>query len=161
MQALKHKGFFLLVIALFFRADYNCLSRELGELRLEGQHIELLVFRGKDNHTEQFNRPGETIRLPVGKYRLQDVRLKNGFSYNNRPSTYKWITVTQDEPAVYKVGAPLKQVVKIGRQGPILEIDYKLVGVGGETYASLRSMRPRFTVFKNETKVCGDEFEFG
>lgn len=161
MQALKYKGFFLLVIALFFWTNNECFSQELGELRLEGQHIDLLVLRGRDNHTEQFNRPGETINLPVGKYRLQDVRLKNGFNYNSRPSKYNWITVTQNEPAVLKVGAPLKQVVKIGRQGPILEIDYKLVGVGGETYTSPRNMHPRFTVFKNKTKVGGDEFEFG
>lgn len=161
MQALKYRGFLLLVIVLFFRVEPICFSEESGELRLEGQHIELLVLREKDGHLQQFNRPGETINLPIGKYRLQDVRLKNGFIYNSRPSTYKWFTVTQEEPAVYKVGAPLKQVVSIGRQGPILKIDYKLIGVGGETYASTRSMRPRFTVFKNKTIVGGGEFEFG
>ncbi len=161
MQALKHKGFLLLVITLFFWTDDACFSRELGEFRLEGQHIELLVLRGRDGHTERFNRPDETISLPVGEYRLQDVRLKDGFTYSSRTSKYNWITVTQDEPAVFKVGAPLKQIVKIGRQGPILKINYELIGEGGETYASTRSMHPRFTVFKNETKVGGDEFEFG
>jgi hypothetical protein len=59
------------------------------------------------------------------------------------------------------VGAPLKQVVKIGRQGPLLQISYKLVGVGGEPYASPRSIHPRFIVLKDTIKVGGDEFEFG
>ncbi|MBN2315007.1 MAG: hypothetical protein JXM79_13835 [Sedimentisphaerales bacterium] len=161
MQILKHKGYLLLIIPLLFWPDDACFSGERGELRLEGQHIEHLVLRGRDGHAERFNRPGDTINLPVGKYRLKDVRLKNGFNYSSRPLKYKWITVAQDEPAVFKVGAPLKQIVRIIRRGPILEIDYELVGVGGETYASKRSMHPKFTVFKNQTKVGGDEFEFG
>ena len=161
MQILKHKGYFLLVISLLFWPGDACFSRELGELRLEGQYIEHLVLRERHGHTEQFNRPSEAIQLPVGEYRLQDVRLKNGFNYNHRTLKYNWITITQEEPAVFKVGAPLKQVVKIERQGPILSLNYDLIGVGGETYASTRSMRPRFTVFKNEIKVGSGEFEFG
>ena len=71
------------------------------------------------------------------------------------------MTVAGDEPAVFKVGAPLKQTVKIERAGPILELNYELTGVGGESYAITRGKRPRFTVFTSEKEVASGQFEFG
>ena len=141
-----------------------CLAREqaLGKLKIEGKHIEKLVLHRRDGHTKQFNEPAETIKLAVGEYRLQEVRLKGGFTCNSlRTSTYNWVTVTENEPAILKVGAPLKQTVKIERQGLILVLNYDLTGVGGESYAVARSKRPMFTVFKGEKEVTTSEFEFG
>ena len=164
MLQIKYKAgifFILLVIALSVRTDNVCFSREMGEVRLEGQHIERLVLCRKDGDTEQFSRPDEIIKLPVGEYRLQDVRLKDGFIYRSNNSKYNWVTVSRDEPAILKVGAPLKQTLKIERRGPILTLNYELAGVGGETYAVTRSNHPQFTVFKGEKKVTSCEFEFG
>lgn len=49
----------------------------MGELKIEGSHIESLVLRSKDDwHTESFQETFETRRLPVGEYRLQNIRLK-------------------------------------------------------------------------------------
>jgi hypothetical protein len=162
MQFSKYKWFLLFVIASTCWSAGVCFSRESGELRLEGQHIERLVLRRQDGHTGQISRPDETIRLPVGEYRLQDVRLKDGFNYSSRDNaTYDWVTVTEDKPATFKVGAPLKQTVTIERQGPVLALNYKLTGVGGETYAGTRSKRPSFTVFKGDKEVASGRFEFG
>ena len=159
---LKTAKFFIFFgIALSFRTDNVCFSRDMGELRLEGQYIERLVLREKDGHTEQFSKPEETIKLPVGEYRLQEVRLKDGFIYNNRTSKYNWVSVTEDKPAVLKVGAPLKQTLNVERRGPILNIGYELTGMGGETYAVTRSKHPQFAVFKGEKKIATGDFEFG
>ena len=134
----------------------------MGELHLEGEHIERLVLQCKDRSTQEFNHPGKAIRLPVGEYRLHDVRLKGGYNYNrSRTTTYHWVTVTENKPAVFKVGTPLKQTVKIERQGPILILNYELTGTGGETYNSDRDKRPMFTVFKGDKKIGTGEFEFG
>lgn len=154
------------VIALiFWNSEVSCCLAEepaKGELRLEGKHIERLVLRRKDGQTEEFDELDETIKIAVGEYRLQDVRLKGGFTYSSRStSKYNWVTVTEDEQAILKVGAPLKQTVKIERQGPILALNYNLAGVGGEIYAVTPSKQPMFTVFKGEKKVATDEFEFG
>ena len=152
----------LFVIALLsFRTDTVCLSREMGELKLEGQHIEQLVLCRKNGDTEQFSKPDEVIKLPVGEYRIKDVQLKDGFIYNNRTLMYNWVTVSQDEPAILKVGAPLKQALKIERKGPTLVLNYELTGVGGETYVVTRSKHPQFTVFKGDKKIATSEFEFG
>jgi len=157
----QQRWFLLYVMALALRTDSVCFCQKLGELRLEGQYIEWLVLKRKDGNTEQFNRPDETIRLPVGEYRLQDVRLKDGFNYSPR-STLKseWVTVKEGEPAAFKVGAPLQQTVTIERQGPVLAFNYELTGVGGESYAGMRSKQPKFTVFKGDREVDCGEFEF-
>ena len=166
LQDLKFGIIIPFVIAsVFWNSGVSyCLAGQqaLGELKLEGKHIERLVLRRKDGQTEQFNEPAGIIKLAVGEYRLQDVRLKGGFTSSSRnTSTYKWVTVTEGEQAILKVGAPLKQTVKIERQGPILQLNYNLTGVGGETYAVTRNKQPVFTVFKGEKKVATGEFEFG
>jgi hypothetical protein len=156
---------FLMIAILLYESVSNVPAQEqrqaLGELRIEGKHIERLVLCRKDGRTEQFNEPNETIKLATGEYRLQDVRLKDGFIYSNRNPAYNWVAVIGGEQAVLKVGAPLKQTVSIERQGPVLELKYNLVGVGGETYAVTRSKHPTFAVFKGEKKVAGGKFEFG
>ena len=161
-QIVKRKLYITFAIVLAFWAAGVCVSQESGELRLEGKHIERLVLRRKDGLTQRFDHPGETIRLPVGEYRLQDVRLKGGYNYSSRgTSTYNWMTVTENEAVTFQVGAPLKQTVRIERQGPILALSYELTGAGGETYAATRSKQPTFTVFKGEKEVAAGKFEFG
>ena len=73
-----------------------------------------------------------------------------------------WVEVDEDKPAVLKVGAPLKQIVKATRQGRVLALDYKLSGIGGETYVrDDRSKPPTFTVYKGDKKIASGTFEYG
>ena len=128
--------------------------------------MNLFSVAKKDGHTETFTTPNEELneilKLPVGEYRLQDIRLRSGYTCNNLQSpTINWITVTENEPVTLKAGAPLKQMVKIERQGPVLKLKYNLFGVGGETYAITRAARPAFTVFKGDKKLADGDFEFG
>jgi hypothetical protein len=135
----------------------------LGELKLQGNYIDRLVLRRKDGRTERFNRPEETIKLPAGEYRLQEVRLEGGYTCRLLSvSGRDWVTVDEDKPAVLKVGAPLKQTVKAKRQGRILVLDYELVGAGGEKYTSTnRTKPPTLTVYKGDKEIASDKFEFG
>lgn len=163
MQNSQHKLFALCMIALIFRITGISYSQAFGTIRLEGEHIERLVLHRKDGPTQRFDHPGTTIRLPAGEYRLEDVRLKNGYTFRRRSSTYHWVTVTEEKPTTFKIGAPLKQTVKIERQGSILMLNYELKGIGGETYYSVvnRGKRPRFTVFKGDKEIGSGRFEFG
>lgn len=137
-------------------------KQALGELKIEGKHIERLVLCRNSGLTEQFNEPNEVIKLAVGKYRLQEVRLKGGLTCNSLYNlTNDWLIITENETVVLKIGAPLRQTVKIERQGPILKLNYNLTGVGGENYASTKSAQPSFTIFKGNKKVAAGKFEFG
>ncbi len=135
----------------------------MGELKLEGKYIDRLVLQHKDGNREQLNRPEETVKLPAGEYRLREVYLKGGYiCYAWRDSKIHLTTVTADKPAVLKVGAPLKQVVKAQRRGKILALNYELLGVGGEKYTGGdRSKPPTFTVYKGDKEIASGKFEFG
>ena len=172
MEKAISRRFLTVITTLFFLGIGICLCQAqeadkqdstLGELKLQGKCIERLVLRHKNGRTETFNWLEETIKLPVGEYRLQEVRLKGG--YTCRPlsvSTRDWITIAEDKPSMLKVGAPLKQTVRVQRRGRILVLNYELLGAGGEKYTgSNRSKPPTFTVYKGDKKIASDKFEFG
>jgi hypothetical protein len=134
-----------------------------GELKLEGGHIEQIVLRRDDGRTEKFDKPEEIIKLPIGEYQLQQVGLVGGYTCRTtKLSRHNWIKVVEDKPTVLQVGAPLKQTVRVKRQGRVLVLDYKLVGIGGNSYAGGdRSKPPSFTVYKNDQIIDSDKFQYG
>jgi hypothetical protein len=135
----------------------------LGVLELEGKHVEQLVLRRRDGHTEGFTRPDETIQLPAGEYQLQEARLKGDYTCRSMGiSGGSWVTVAVDKAAVFKVGAPLVPTLKLQRRGRILVMSYELHGAGGEAYTGGdRSKPPTFAVYKGQKKIASDKFEFG
>lgn len=135
-----------------------------GELKLEGKSINRLILQRQDNNDrEEFRRPEQTIKLPTGKYYLHEVHLEGGYiCYASRESNRLQANVTPDELATLKIGAPLKQIIKVNRKGRNLVINYELLGVGGEKYTSgNRGEPPTFTVYRKDKKIASDKFEFG
>ena len=137
----------------------------LGELELEGKSIVRLVLRREgDNEMETFRRPEQIIKLPIGKYSVQEVHLDGGYIYNyaSRGPTRHLVSVTSDGPATLKIGGPLKQTVKVNRQGRLLVMTHELVGVAGEQYTGgSNGEPPTFTVYKGDEEIASDKFEFG
>jgi len=158
----------IIVLLLLAAGACFCQAQEpnkpdsaMGELKLEGKHIERLVLRRNDGHAETFNNPGEIITLPAGEYLLQEVRLKGAYA-RNRLSGGEQIMVRAGQQEVLKVGAPLVPTIKVQRQGRILRLSYELLGAGGETYTGGdRSKPPTFAVYKGQKKIASDKFEFG
>jgi hypothetical protein len=134
-----------------------------GQLKLEGKSVERLVLRREDGRTERFNQPGQTIELREGKYELIESHLKGGYvCFQGTGTQNPWITVATGEPAVLKVGAPLKQTLKVKRRGQALALDYKLLGIGGEAYArSDRSKPPSFVVYTGDKEITSGQFAYG
>jgi hypothetical protein len=135
----------------------------LGELRIEGEHVERLVLQRKDGHTERFDQPGEVVELPVGQYLLLESHLDGGYAcFQGGGPQNKWITIAENAPAVLKIGTPLKQTLKVKRQGRTLALDYKLLGIGGEAYTHEdRSKPPSFTVYKGEQEIASGQLAYG
>ena len=132
-----------------------------GELKLEGKYIKQLTLEREGGNKVKFDQPGESIKVAVGKYRLREVQLEGGYACQIW-SDDNWVEVGEDKPAVLKVGAPLKQIAKATRQGRVLALDYKLSGIGGETYVrNERSKPPTFTVYKGDKKIASGTFEYG
>jgi hypothetical protein len=136
----------------------------LVQVKIEGQYIERLVLRGDDGENKSFEPPGENISVEPGEYRLWEVQLEGGYvCYAYGRGVYDdLITVDKDKPAVLKISAPLKQIVKVKRQGGVLVLSYELVGIGGETYTSRnRTSTPRFAIYKGEKEIASGSFEYG
>ncbi len=140
-------------------------QEKMGELHIEGRGIEQLVLRDNRGDQKTFSRPGATVTLPAGGYAVNSIRLERGH-YSQAPMIPNdlWTTVDPNARATLKVGAPLRQVVKIERRGPVMVLNYGLVGRGGERYAIRRNQdsgTPAFSVYRGDEKVSSGQFEFG
>jgi hypothetical protein len=137
-------------------------STEIGELKLEGKYIQRLILSRKDRKKEKFDKPAEIIRLPVGEYQLMESHLEGGYTCYGNFSNNNWIKIIADKQAVLKVGAPLTKIIDVKRQGRVLQLNYKLLGAGGEKYTNAdRSKPPIFIVYKGDKEIASGKFEFG
>jgi len=158
---------FLMIATLLPKSGSHALAQEqkqaLGKLKIEGEHIERLVLRREDGREERFDKPRETIQLPEGKYHLLESHLDGGYvCFQGAGPQSKWITIAENEPAELKVGAPLKQTIEVKRQGKILNLDYRLLGIGGEAYTMAdRSNPPGFKVYKGDKEIASGRFTYG
>jgi len=135
-----------------------------GELRIEGTHITKLVLEGGDApHTEELTDPNASLTLPVGAYRVQLIELQGGYICPAQSLIgLERIAVMEDTPEVLKVGGPLRQEVTVNRQGRVLVLNYRLLGIGGERYSdTTRNKPPRFTIYKGGVAIASGNFEYG
>ena len=159
----------LVIVYLLFLGDIGSGQAEaqknpLGTLKLAGKPItSLKLRRAEGGQIEEFRRPEGSIELPLGEYRVQEVQLEGGYTYyaSVGPGRHQGpVVVGQQETLT--VGAPLKQTIKIERQGRVLTMSYALLGAGGEQYTGGdRSSPPRFRIYRGDTEIASGEFEFG
>lgn len=144
--------------------ETNKQDQTTGEIKLEGKSILRLTLQRQDNkEREEFRRPEQIIKLPTGKYYLNEVHLEGGYiCYASRGPKRPQVNVTPEETATLKIGAPLKQIIKVNRQGRSLVMNYELSGVGGEKYTGGNSGKPpTFTVYRGDKEIVSDKFEYG
>ena len=137
---------------------------DTGELRIEGEHITHLVLRNDDGRSEVFDSPGKSMTLPEGTYTLSDVEVAGGYRYMSRSNRQAGqVTIRHDEPAVLKIGGPLKPSVEAVRRGRVLLLNFQITGIGGESYIGPRSddQRPAFAVYQGDRKIATGQFEYG
>jgi hypothetical protein len=144
------------------RAGAQDPSAPLGELRIEGQYIHKISLEGE--RTQDLVDPCGTVKVPVGAYVVRPVELKGGFVSTSRlpGDRFGKIVVTEDTPGVLKVGGPLRQEITARRQGRLLVLSYRCVGIGGENYRNILPGRaPRFTICKGGKAIASGHFEYG
>jgi hypothetical protein len=142
-----------------------------GELRLGGQYIEKIVLDCQDGPAKTFERPGKTIMLPAGRYRLKEVTLEGGFFHDAPqpmffdPTDPEWddassIVVTAERPVHLRTGGPVQHVVKAEKDNRYLRIEHHFVGMGGERYSPPdESKPPAFAVYHGDKTVMSGQFE--
>ena len=142
-------------------------SVPLGALKITGQFIHRLVLTG-GSYLVILDEPAGVVKIPVGGYIQPDIQLEqNGFEAFSKASQQqvgRRITVDDKTTAVLQVGGPLTNSVIASRHGKDLRLDYRLGGVGGETYQTTRldrSRPPEFAVYKDAKKIASGTFEYG
>lgn len=140
---------------------------ELGELRITGKYIQRLVMPGQP-YLVILDQPAATVKVPVGNYNQLSVRLEQGgteaFYESDRHPTGQRVSVDAKKPAELAIGGPLTNSVFVSRTGQDLNMDYRLIGVGGLAYELAnqdRSHPPEFAVFKADKKIASGKFEYG
>ena len=140
----------------------------LGEVILSGDSIVRLTLIKKGGSGTSLERPGKTIKLLAGEYRVQDVELEGGYLLDTvEGRRQKWFRVTAEEPVELALGAPLYATVDACRHGGFIEMDYMIVDGAGRRYrrnpeqAQTQPPAPTFTVYDGDEKVGSGSFEYG
>ena len=139
----------------------------LGELKITGQFIRRIVLQG-GSYMAVLDQPSGVVKIPAGNYSQADISLEQGgtsaFLGSGQPPPGGQISINDKIPAVLKTGGPLTNTVNASRHGEDLLLDYRLVGVGGETYqlaGQNRTKPPSYAVYRGTRKMASGDFEFG
>jgi hypothetical protein len=136
---------------------------ETGTLRVEGQGIERLVLQDSTGALKVFYYREPTFVLRAGSYRLEEVVLQGEYSSSGLriPAEARVLKIEPGRFATLKLGAPLRQTVKIERWGRFLVLHYQLLGQGGESYAVTQRQAakpPAFVIYQGGDKVVSGDF---
>ena len=86
-------------------------SSQMGNLKIEGEHIESLTLSRNGGGTIDVARPDETVVLEPGTYTLESVQLRGGYYTPTVSPVPVTIEVRTGKTAVLKAGAPLIEAV--------------------------------------------------
>ncbi len=113
---------------------------------------------------------GEAVSLTPGKYHVNTIKLfepdKNLKFYSNSPLP-ELVVLKAGKTTTLKIGAPLRHIVKTGRQGDTMRVDYSLLGTAGENYrlmtdsSSSSSEAANFTIYRGDKSIRSGSFRYG
>jgi len=134
---------------------------DLGIIRLPGKYIKELILYGE--YQVLLYSPAPEMKIPAGSYIRGQILLSKPDSTREISGDPNGFTLNKDKTLVYRVGGPLKSLVKISPMGrSSLNLLYSLSGIGDEEYTGPdRDNPPRFEIYKGDKKIFSDKFSFG
>jgi hypothetical protein len=131
-------------------------------LAIDGKLIEHLVLESRDGRHYAFDRPGGVVRLPPGEYRLQQLRLDRGCTWQRSGEAEPWFLLTPGRDQRLVAGAPLRPAVTATPGGGYLQLAYGLEDAAGRAYrGNPQSGQPHFTINKADKQVGSGNFKYG
>lgn len=136
----------------------------MSRLSLEGKFIKRLSLRA-GSALVLLDPPEAIESIPAGEYECEQIFLDGGelglFSITYAPAVS--VAVIENETATLKVGGPLSSSVDVKRMGNTLQLNYKLLDVGGHSYTSGQraDKPPTFTICKGSKEIASGSFEYG
>jgi len=138
----------------------------VGTLHIDGAGIERLVLQDSAGKPMVYYHRERDLVLHAGRYRLEEVVLQGDYSSSGLqiPAAARDLQIEPNGFTTLKLGAPLRQTVKIERWGRSLVLTHQLLGQGGESYQVGRrhgSPAPTCVVYQGERKMASGCFEPG
>jgi hypothetical protein len=155
---------------LRLKLEFEPQPAATGELKLTGKFVDrLFLTPAKDQGTFAvlLDSPGPAVQVPTGTYRQSLVTLKQGNTEAHRDQGRdpgRAIIINASKPAVLTCGGPLTNTVSASRHGRQLQLEYALVGAGGQKYQLThdnRSKPPQFAAYRGDKQIASHKFEFG
>ncbi len=141
---------------------------ELGELSLNGQFIDRLLFvqhQANPPFTVVLDAPEPTVKIPVGSYAGYHVYLKENqtVAFRDYRERQRTTSISATNTSVLSVGGPLTNSVLVSSHGSTLSLDYQLRGADGlyTKVGSGRTNAPRFAIYQGGKQVSSGTFEYG
>lgn len=152
-----------------------CVSAEAGsdvvpcQLTIKGHSIgQLTLVERSASRGYSFRTPGQTVPLPPGEYRVEQVELDGGYHLKQAENRRQgWFRVTREGPNQLVVGAPLYPTVAARRHGRFIQMDYATVDGAGRAYQKTRTVsermppEPTFIVYRDGQQVGAGKFQYG
>jgi len=148
-------------------ATFSETNPPLGLLEMDGRSLGRVVLEEAGSGGRGvvvLDSPSGTTEVPVGSYRPVTVHLFGGKQPGAFTARHDPVTITHGHPVRLKAGGPLKNTVTVARTGGQLQLEYQLLGVGGEKYSQTSSPMetpPRFTITRGDQTVATGAFEYG
>jgi hypothetical protein len=141
-------------------------SPRVGTLRIEGAGIERLVLQDSAGQRQVCYYREPNLILPAGSYCLDEVILQGDYSSPGLqiPAAMREVKLEPGGLRTVKLGAPLRQTIRVERWGGSLVLNYRLVGQGGESYTVTRRQTPKppaFVIYHGATRIASGTFEPG
>ena len=132
-------------------------------LFLDGHGIEKLALENERGEEKTFIKPGESVALEPGRYRVSQIEIEGGYDYYGLFSIEsQWFTLAPGGQHRLRAGSPLTSRVEVEGRGRILELTYTLQDAAGRNYRSNdRSNPPSFIVMKDGKQIGGGTFDYG
>ncbi len=143
--------------------DLRPAQPQLGELRVNGQHLYRLILTQPNGFEAILDQPGPTEKLPVGTYQTGEVWLRQGageaFYIGPLP-----LTVRADAPTSLALGGPLTNTVTAQQVGENLVLRYRLAGTGSRALdyrISTETQPPGWAIWQGDKQVASGKFAYG
>ncbi len=129
---------------------------------IDGEDVEKLTLATPPGPMGYVVVTAPAASLPAGKYHVDEVVLKGGYTYSYDGGTGPTVTLVPGVPFHYRPALPLMPGVEATRRGRLLDLNYRLTDVEGRVCRSGRQREPpKFAIFQGDQQIAAGSFEYG
>ena len=134
-----------------------------SELILDDARIKDVVLVDPSDRSPIERRRGSSLFVPPGRYRIERVALKSGFTaWPSYEKGENWIDLSPEKPYRFRLGPSPEATLTAARSGRTLTLACELSDSDGWLYrAEGDAAAPQFAVYCGDEKIGSGSFKYG